>query len=170
MGSPVWEASVQLKGLQEPLVLEMVLGWKLKVQELMNSLVLEEPEQLQGLQELLVLEMVLGWKLIYSLVWKAPVQLKRLQEPLVLEMVLGWKPEVQKQLKGSLVLEAPVGLKGLQELLVQEMAWGRTMPQKLKDFLEWGMVGIQMGLQDSFVQAVFLGRQIHPERVSFLLV
>jgi hypothetical protein len=85
---PVWEAPVQLKGLQEPLVLEMVLGWKLKAEELMNSLVLEVPEQLQGLQE-----MVLGWKLMHSLVWEAPVQLKRLREPLVLQMVLGWKPE-----------------------------------------------------------------------------
>jgi hypothetical protein len=90
--------------------------------------------------------MVLGRKLMHSLVWKTPVQLKRLQEPLVLEMVLGWKPELEKQLKDSLVLAAPVGLKGLQELLVQEMAWGRMKPQKLKDTLGWGMVGIQMGL------------------------
>lgn len=77
---------------------------------------------------------------------------------------------MQKQLKDSLVLEAPAGLKELQELLVQEMAWGRMKPQKLKDFLESGMVAIQMGLQDSFVKAVFPGRQIHPERVSFLWV
>jgi hypothetical protein len=50
------------------------------------------------------------------------------------------------------------------------MLWGRMKTKRLKDSLEWELVVIEMGLQDSSVQAVFPGRQIDLQSVSFLLV